>query len=105
MLHPNWGIGLANYFSRKSREKTGNSDEIFLGAENEWLIIFSKEYAAKQPVDYFVFGHRHFPIDYELNERSRYINLGDWIRNFTYASFDGKDMELKNWVASGHPSN
>lgn len=97
-LHPNWGIGLANYFSRKSREKTGNSDELFLGADKEWLIIFSKEYLQKSKIDYFVFGHRHYPIDYVLNEESRYINLGDWIRNFTYASFDGKEMELKNWV-------
>lgn len=98
LLHPNWGIGLANYFSRKSREKTGNSDELFLGADKEWLIIFSKEYLQKNKIDYFVFGHRHYPIDYVLNEESRYINLGDWIRNFTYASFDGKEMELKNWV-------
>jgi UDP-2,3-diacylglucosamine hydrolase len=100
MLHPNWGIGLANYFSRKSREKTGDSDQLFLGPDNEWLIVFSKEYLQKQPMDYFVFGHRHYPIDYVLSEQSRYINLGDWIRNFTYASFDGKNMELKNWVAN-----
>jgi UDP-2,3-diacylglucosamine hydrolase len=98
LLHPNWGIGLANYFSRKSREKTGNSDELFLGADSEWLIIFSKEYLQKHKIDFFVFGHRHYPIDYVLNGESRYINLGDWIRNFTYASFDGKQMELKNWV-------
>lgn len=100
LLHPNWGIGLANYFSRKSREKTGNSDELFLGADKEWLIIFSKEYLQKSKIDFFVFGHRHYPIDYVLSEESRYINLGDWIRNFTYASFDGKEMELKNWVTA-----
>ena len=105
MLHPNWGIGLANYFSRKSREKTGNSDELFLGPDNEWLIVFSKDYLKTKQMDYFVFGHRHYPIDFVLNDQSRYINLGDWIRNFTYASFDGKEMELKNWVASSHPTN
>lgn len=105
MLHPNWGIGLANYFSRKSREKTGNSDELFLGPDNEWLIVFAKEYLQKQQMDYFVFGHRHYPIDFVLNDRSRYINLGDWIRNFTYASFDGQDMELKNWVANSNNTN
>jgi UDP-2,3-diacylglucosamine hydrolase len=104
-LHPNWGIGLANYFSRKSREKTGNSDELFLGAEGEWLIVFAKEYLRTKAMDYFVFGHRHYPIDYVLSDQSRYINLGDWIRNFTYASFDGKEMELKNWVTSSHSIN
>lgn len=97
LLHPTWGIGLANYFSRKSREKTGTSDQHFLGEENEWLIIYCKEILAKEHFDYLVFGHRHYPIDFKLNENSRYINLGDWICNFTYASFDGTDMQLHQW--------
>lgn len=97
MLHPNWGIGLANYFSRKSREKTGNSDELFLGEDKEWLIVYSREYLRKEFINYFIFGHRHYPIDLALNENSRYVNLGDWIRNFTYASFDGSDLQLHKW--------
>jgi len=96
-LHPTWGIGLANYFSRKSRVKTGNSDEIFLGEDKEWLILFCREILQQEHYDYFIFGHRHFPLDFKLSADSRYINLGDWIRNFTYAIFDGKDMELKKW--------
>lgn len=96
-LHPDLGIGLANYFSRKSREKTGEADAEFLGADKEWLIIYCKEVLAKAHYDYFIFGHRHYPIDFALNERSRYINLGDWIRNFTYASFDGQDVQLHHW--------
>lgn len=96
-LHPNLGIGLANYFSRKSREKTGEADAEFLGADKEWLIIYCKEVLLKENYDYFIFGHRHYPIDFALNERSRYINLGDWIRNFTYASFDGQDVQLHHW--------
>ncbi|MEO7529998.1 MAG: UDP-2,3-diacylglucosamine diphosphatase [Sediminibacterium sp.] len=96
-LHPSWGIGLANYFSRKSREKTGSSDEAFLGEDSEWLIIYCKEVLQQQYYDYFIFGHRHFPIDFALPGNSRYINLGDWIRNFTYASFDGTDMQLHKW--------
>jgi UDP-2,3-diacylglucosamine hydrolase len=82
-LHPTWGMGLANYFSRKSRAATGTSDEHFLGEENEWLI------------NYFVFGHRHLPIDFSLARRSRYINLGDWIKYNSYAVFDGERMDLK----------
>ena len=93
-LHPDWGIGIANYFSRKSREKTGNGDEAFLGEDKEWLIVYCKEIIQKEAYDFLVFGHRHFPIDFKLSEHSRYINLGDWIRNFTYAEFDGNDMKL-----------
>lgn len=97
-LHPSWGIGLANYFSRKSREKTGTADESFLGEDKEWLIVYCKEVLQKEHFDFFIFGHRHYPIDFALSENSRYINLGDWIRNFTYASFDGKDVQLHKWL-------
>lgn len=96
-LHPTWGIGLANYFSRKSREKTGASDEVFMGEDNEWLIIYSKELLQNEQYDYFIFGHRHLPLDWKLPGNSRYINLGDWIRNFTYATFDGNDVQLHKW--------
>jgi UDP-2,3-diacylglucosamine hydrolase len=96
-MHPDAGIKLANYFSAKSRAKTGSADEVFLGADKEWLIIYCKEQAQKMDVDYFVFGHRHFAIDYSINERSRYINLGDWIKLNTYGVFDGDTMQLLKW--------
>lgn len=95
--HPSIGIGVANYFSRKSRAKTGNSDEIFLGEDKEWLIIYCREILQKEYFDYFIFGHRHLPLTIQLNGKSKYINLGDWIRNFTYAEFDGNTLELKKW--------
>ncbi len=96
-LHPDAGIQLANYFSQKSRAKTGNADEIFLGEDKEWLILYTKEKAKTMAVDYFVFGHRHYAIDFKINEKSRYINLGDWIRLNTYAVFDGSSMQLLTW--------
>ena len=97
LFHPDWGIGLANYFSRKSRQKTGAADAHFLGEENEWLIIYSKELIQQTPYHFLVFGHRHYPIDLKLSDQSRYINLGDWISNFTYAVFDGQEMTLLNY--------
>ncbi len=95
VLHPYSGIGLANYFSRKSRATTGLVDEQFLGEEKEWLIIFSKQILKKKHFDYFIFGHRHLPLDFKLNNQSRYINLGDWIKYNSYAVFDGENVELK----------
>lgn len=95
LLHPSWGIGMANYFSKKSREKTGRNDELFLGEDKEWLIIFSRGILAKEHYDYFIFGHRHLPLDIKLTDKSRYINLGDWITYFTYAEFDGHTVQLK----------
>ena len=93
-IHPDIGIAIANYFSKKSRQKTGNTDEQFLGEENEWLIIYSKELIKKEHFDFLIFGHRHLPIDIRLSEQSRYINLGDWITHFTYAEFDGNEVKL-----------
>jgi UDP-2,3-diacylglucosamine hydrolase len=51
----------------------------------------------KDPVDYFIFGHRHYPIKLALDGGAYYLNLGDWIRNFTYASFDGQNLNLHKW--------
>jgi UDP-2,3-diacylglucosamine hydrolase len=99
-LHPDAGIQLANFFSQKSRAKTGNSDELFLGEDKEWLILYTKEKAKTMPIDFFIFGHRHYAIDLKINEKSRYINLGDWIRLNTYAVFDGQDLQLLTWEAT-----
>jgi UDP-2,3-diacylglucosamine hydrolase len=96
-LHPNFGIWLANYSSKSSRAATGSTDEKFLGEENEWLVIYSKEQYQIQPANYFVFGHRHLPLEIPIAPDSTYINLGDWIQYFTYGVFDGEKMELKKW--------
>lgn len=94
-IHPGAGIGMANYFSRKSRMATGITDEKFLGEDREWLIIFSKELLKTKHYDYFIFGHRHLPLDFQLSATSRYINLGDWINYNSYAEFDGENLALK----------
>ena len=78
-LPPAVGIGMANYFSRKSRAQTGKTDEVFLGEENEWLVLYCKEQMKTNPKDYYIFGHRHLPLDIDLGSNSRYVNLGDWI--------------------------
>jgi len=93
-LHPNFGIWLADTLSKKSRAKTGNDDSIFLGEENEWLAIYSKEILTKEHFDYFIFGHRHLPLDIKLNDQSRYFNLGDWITHFTYGKLSNGDFQL-----------
>lgn len=89
-LHPNFGIGLANFWSRTSRKASVEKDRIFLGEDNEWLVIYCKELLLREHYDYFIFGHRHLPLDIQLTATSRYVNLGDWIQHYTYAWFDGK---------------
>ncbi|UKN02140.1 UDP-2,3-diacylglucosamine diphosphatase [Paracrocinitomix mangrovi] len=95
-LHPNFGIGLANFSSRKSRAATGQKDDKFYG-DKEMLTQFSKSVLENEHFDYFVFGHRHYPMEIDLNEKSKYINLGDWINHFTYAIFDGEKLSLEKF--------
>ncbi|RTL58543.1 MAG: UDP-2,3-diacylglucosamine diphosphatase [Sphingobacteriales bacterium] len=95
ILPPYIGMGLANYLSRRSRAQTGATEERFLGEDKEWLIIYCKEVLQKQHYDYFIFGHRHLVIDFKLNDNSRYINLGDWIRYFSYAELDNDGLQVK----------
>ncbi len=98
ILPPVAGMGIAGYSSRRSRAVTGNSDDHFLGEDKEWLIQYCKEILQKEFYDFFVFGHRHLPIDFRLSQGSRYINLGDWIRYNSYAVFDGEKLELKHYT-------
>ena len=96
-IHPNLGFTIAHQWSKKSREKELTGDHKFLGEEKEWLIQFCKEELKTKKIDYFIFGHRHLPIDYSINEVSKYINLGDWLNHNTYAVFDGNKIELKEF--------
>jgi len=100
-LHPNFGISLAKYWSGKSRESNRIETEFF-GEKKERLIVFANEELDRQYADFFVFGHRHLPIDYTLkNKKSRYINLGEWMNYNSYAVFDGKDIEIKFFENEG----
>lgn len=102
IIPPRIGIGIANSMSRRSRIKTGFSEEVFLGEDREWLIIHCQDVLKKEKFDFFVFGHRHLAIDYRLNNESRYVNLGDWIRFNTYAVFDGEILTLKSFTGNDH---
>ena len=98
-LHPDIGMRLGHYFSVKNKLISGVEDEVFLGKENEWLAQYAHCKLAQKHRDFFLFGHRHIPMEIELNSKSKYINLGDWITHFTYGTFDGKSFELKKWNA------
>ncbi|MDR9455819.1 MAG: UDP-2,3-diacylglucosamine diphosphatase [Salegentibacter sp.] len=94
-LHPDLGIPLAQYFSVKNKAISGVEDQEFLGEEGEWLIQYCRRKLEEKHYDFFLFGHRHLPLDIQLNENSRYINTGDWISHYTYAEFDGNTVNLK----------
>lgn len=96
IIHPNIGISIAEYWSKKSRISNGVKDDKNLG-NKEFLVQFCKNKLKEKEVDFFIFGHRHLPIEIKLNDQSTYINLGDWVNYKTYAVFDGEIVSLKKF--------
>jgi len=94
-IHPDIGVRFAQYLSVKNKMISGDDDVNFLGNDKEWLVQYSRKKLEEKHRDYFVFGHRHLPLDIELNDRSKYINLGDWIGHYSYAVFENKTLSLK----------
>jgi len=100
-LHPDLGARLGNYFSRKSRLSKlayAHQPEVSFNKEKEMLFQYAQQKAALHPeVDYFVFGHRHIPLELAINEKSTLVILGDWISHLTYAVFDNGLMQIKTY--------
>ncbi|WP_431157445.1 UDP-2,3-diacylglucosamine diphosphatase [Winogradskyella poriferorum] len=96
-LHPDIGVRIAQYLSVKNKLISGDDDATFLGEDNEWLVAYSKRKLETKHRDFFVFGHRHLPLEIDLNSESKYMNLGDWIQYYTYGEFDGSTLQLKNY--------
>jgi len=96
-VHPDIGMRIAHLWSRSSR--SNSQDELFQGEDKEYLLQFCKSELQKNHYDFFIFGHRHLPLDIKLNEEgSRYINLGEWFGHCRYAVFDGENMELRTFT-------
>jgi UDP-2,3-diacylglucosamine hydrolase len=94
-LHPDIGVGLANFWSGRSRDANLASDEVYKGDENEWLLQYCKSVLETEHFDYFIFGHRHLVLDRVLSSNSRYINLGHWFKEPHFAVWDGTEMIVK----------
>ncbi len=96
-LHPDIGIRLAQYLSVKNKLISGEEDVVFLGEENEWLVLYCKEKLTGKHYDFFIFGHRHLPLEIQISDSSKYINTGDWIKHFSYAVFENQQLVLKSY--------
>ncbi len=97
-IHPNFSFCIAHKWSRSSRNSYEVKELKYQGEDKEWLILYAKQKLKEEHYNYFIFGHRHVPINIKLSEDSTFINLGDWLHNFTYAVFDGNKLELKKYT-------
>src|SRR5699024_290540 len=96
-LHPDLGIHLGKYMSLNNKTISGDEDAKFLGEDNEWLVQYAKRKLKTKQYDYFVFRHRHLPIEIALGQGATYLNLDEWVTHYTYGVFDGKGLELKTF--------
>ena len=98
-LHPNFSVGIGHAWSKNSRLSKGVYEE-FLGLDKEFLVLHSRMILEKKDpgIDYFVYGHRHIPMDIKLNNTSKLLCLGDWILSFTYAELSGQELVLKRFI-------
>jgi len=96
-LHPNFTYWIGHSWSKHSRYSKGIF-EAFHGMDKEYNVLFAEDYLTKKHIDYFIFGHRHIPMDLKLTaDNSRLVNLGEWIFSNTYAVFDGNDLSLTSY--------
>lgn len=94
-IHPNTGIALMKYISGSSNREYGHDNEV-KNIENEWLISYCENHPERDKIDFFIFGHRHIAMDYTLsNDKTRYINTGDWLEYFSYAVLENGELTLK----------
>lgn len=94
-IHPDLSFLFANHWSKKSRLAYKEGDLQFKGIEAEEQCQFARNVLSKEYFDFFIFGHRHLAMDIPLDDQSRMIVLGDWIRKFTYGVFDGIHFSLE----------
>lgn len=96
-LHPDLGVRFAQYLSVKNKLISGDEDMRYTNDNDEWLVQYAHRKLQNNHYDYFVFGHRHLPLDISLSPKSTYINLGDWITHYTYGVFNGEKLMLKTF--------
>jgi len=96
-LHPSIGVGIGHRWSLNSRLGKGITKE-FLGEAKEDLIRYARSVLENDKIDYFIFGHRHLALTYKMHEGAEIIFLGDWIKNGSFAEWDGNALTFKTLV-------
>jgi UDP-2,3-diacylglucosamine hydrolase len=100
MIHPDLGITMALFWSRKSRAAAIKMDQQFadrnLRLIGERITFHSQKIVNEHPdTQYLVYGHYHHPLISLVSGQATQVVLGDWLTHFTYAVFDGNKLEMK----------
>lgn len=96
-LHPDCAIRLATHLSGRSRRLTLRSPAQEESDRQEIIAYGKKKLEAG--AEYVITGHLHLPTEYNT-ERGVVVNLGDWMKYYSFAFFDGKSLRLCYWPLS-----
>ncbi|MFM6948170.1 MAG: UDP-2,3-diacylglucosamine diphosphatase [Aquirufa sp.] len=92
-LHPDLGVKLAHLWSNTRKTSAIMQGDVPFNAEKDFILTYVRDMLKihlrdNLIVDFYIFGHRHHPIKYSLNDYSTYYNLGDWFSpNFKNAYY------------------
>ena len=92
-IHPDIGISLGSFLSQKNKIFSG-SEKVFESEDKEMLFSYCKDVLKTKYYHFFIFGHRHIPLELDLGNNSKYFNTGDWITHFSYLVYDGNSFNL-----------
>ncbi|MBN2018093.1 MAG: UDP-2,3-diacylglucosamine diphosphatase [Candidatus Cloacimonetes bacterium] len=92
-LHPDLGLKTGRLMSRSSRKH--NKSPKTLVRQEKGLIEYSEKLFSAG-YNYTIMGHIHSPQMLAVNNGT-YINLGDWIRHYSYLEIIDDKVELKTW--------
>jgi UDP-2,3-diacylglucosamine hydrolase len=97
-LHPDIGIGLAAYASRRSRDHTAqkNYDGEKPG-ESDGLHAFARRKITDEGFQLVVMGHSHRPRCTAI-DGGTYVNLGTWLRDRSYLVLGDGVLELRQFT-------
>lgn len=104
-IHPRWTVPFAYAWSARSRKNGEEKKPVLKKKPTRYdpapyirhLADYSRQVLKQHPeIDYFVYGHLHVFARERLSATSEMVVLGEWIRTFSYVSFDGQ--KLKTWL-------
>ena len=92
-IHPDIGIKIGKYLSNSKKRRRKPHSNI----NNNRLFDYCRKIEKKSHNDYYIFGHSHLSIEKTINKKSKYINVGEWLKEYSYLEVSNKDYNLKKF--------
>ena len=94
IFHPDIGISLGNYLSRKKNKNINNKSSII---NDDRIFNYCKDMETNNHHDVYIFGHSHKVSERKINEKSKYYNMGEWISSSNYLVTDCKTFRINKF--------